>query len=121
MTISGKWRITEMDNWDREAMDLVGTAFIEFVDREGHFRFVAVDGWMDCRHSTKNGRPYVEFSWDGNDERDPASGRGWAKLEKDGSLTGHIYFHQGDDSAFKAIRLAGKTGIRKRRNPFEGR
>ena len=28
--ISGKWPITEMDLWDREAIDLVGPAFIEF-------------------------------------------------------------------------------------------
>ncbi len=27
MNISGKWRITEMEAWDREAIDLVGPAF----------------------------------------------------------------------------------------------
>ncbi len=102
-TISGKWRITEMDLWDQEAMDLLGPACIEFKGQGGQFRFIAVDGWMDCRHGQRNGRPYVDFTWDGNDECDPASGRGWVKLQKDGSLTGHIYFHQGDDSGFKAI------------------
>ncbi len=30
-------------------------------------------------------------------------GRGWARLLKDGSLTGRIYIHQGDDSGFEAI------------------
>ena len=33
-----------------------------------------------------------------------ASGRGWAALQLDGSLTGHIYYHKGDDSAFRAER-----------------
>ena len=103
MSISGKWRITEMDAWGREAIDLVGPGFIEFRAQGGHFHFIAVDGWMDCRHGQRSGRPYTTFTWEGNDECDPASGRGWAKLLKDGSLTGHIYFHQGEDSGFKAI------------------
>ena len=100
---AGKWRITSMDLWDQDEIDLVGPAFIEFRGQSGQFRFIAVEGWMDCRHKAKNGRPHVEFSWDGNDELDPARGRGWAKLERDGSLTGRIYIHQGDDSGFKAI------------------
>ena len=103
MNIIGKWRIAEMDLWDREAIDLVGPAFIEFNGQGGQFHFIAVDGWMDCRHGQRSGRPYVDFTWEGNDECDPASGRGWAKLLKDGSLSGHIYFHHGDDSSFKAI------------------
>jgi len=57
----------------------------------------------------RHGRPYVEFTWDGNDECDPASGRGWAKLEKDGSLKGRIYIHDGDDSGFKAIPFGEET------------
>jgi len=81
----------------------LGPAFIEVKGVGGQFRFIAVDGWMDCRHGQRNGRPSVDFTWDGNDECDPASGRGWVHLQKDGSLTGHIYFHHGDDSGFKAI------------------
>jgi len=104
VSLAGKWRITQMDLWGQEAIDLVGPAFIEFGHgRSGSFRFIAVDGWMDCRHQERNGRPYVEFTWDGDDDCDPATGRGWVKLEKDGSLSGHIYFHHGDDSGFKAI------------------
>ena len=105
--ISGKWRITEMDLWDQEVIDLLGPAFIEFKGEGGQFRFIAVEGRMDCRHGQRNGRPCVEFIWDGDDECDPASGRGWVKLRTDGSLTGHIYLHQGDDSGFKAIPFEG--------------
>jgi hypothetical protein len=32
--IIGRWRITEMDNWDQEAVDLVEPGFIEF-DEDG--------------------------------------------------------------------------------------
>lgn len=105
MTIAGKWRITEMDMWDQDAFDLLGRAFFRFDGkRSGNFRFIAVEGGMDCHHGERDGRPFVEFTWDGNDECDPASGRGWVALEEDGTLSGHIFFHQGDDSGFRAIR-----------------
>jgi hypothetical protein len=101
----GRWRIQEMDLWDRDALDLVGPAFIEFrADQTGNFGFIAVKGWMDCREATIDDCPSLEFSWDGNDECDPASGRGWAAFQADGSLKGHIYFHMGDDLTFRAER-----------------
>jgi hypothetical protein len=36
----------------------------------------------------------LEFSWEGFDEGDSVSGRGWAVLNGD-KLTGRIYFHIG--------------------------
>lgn len=105
MSLAGRWRIVEMDLWDREAIDLIGPAFIEFgKDRTGRFRFIAVEGCMDCRDAERDGRPGVEFTWDGSDECDSANGRGWAALEEDGSLRGRIFFHLGDDSGFRAVR-----------------
>jgi len=41
-----------MEAWDRDAIELLGPAFIEFAGQGGHFRFIAVDGYMDCRHKT---------------------------------------------------------------------
>jgi hypothetical protein len=58
--------------------------------------------WSRCCYVRAAGG--VEFSWEGNDECDPASGRGWAVLEEDGSLCGRIFFHLGDDSGFTAVR-----------------
>ena len=49
----------------------------------------------------------VEFSWQGSDEGDDTSGRGWAALNPDGTLEGHLFFHLGDDSAFRAEQLDG--------------
>jgi hypothetical protein len=106
MTVAGRWRIIGMDVWDRDALDLVAPAFIEFGrDGMGDFWFIAVRGWMDCRHAEINGHPGVEFTWDGTDEGDQVSGRGWATLQDDGLLHGHIYFHHGDDSRFRARRV----------------
>jgi len=115
--LSGKWRITDMSLWDREAIDLLGPAFIEFRGNRGQFRFIAVDGWIDCRHGRQNGRPSVDFTWDGNDEGDPASGRGSVLLRQDGSLTGHIYFHRGDDSSFTALPFEDDERLTARSSP----
>ena len=110
MKIKGRWRIIEMDLWDRDAIDLLGPAFIEITrNGTGEFRFIAVEGDLDCRSQEREGLPAVEFTWTGNDECDPASGRGWATLQPDGSLHGHIYFHLGDDSGFRAERCGDET------------
>lgn len=104
--LAGRWRILEMDLWDREALDLVSPAFMEFSpDGTGRFGFIAVNGWMDCRQAEIDGRPSVEFTWDGSDEGDHVSGRGWATIQNDGSMEGHIYIHRGDDSGFCAKRV----------------
>jgi hypothetical protein len=87
---------------------LVGPAFIEFdATGSGRLGFIAVTGWMDCRHADVDGSRVVEFTWDGDDDGDRVTGRGRATLQGDGSLNGHIYFHQGDDSGFRAARLDG--------------
>ena len=105
MSLAGRWRITAMDLWDLEDIDLIEPAFIEFdQDRTGHFRFIAVEGFMDWRYGRPRERPCVEFTWEGDDDGDRANGRGWVTLEPDGSLRGHIYFHLGDDSGFRAAR-----------------
>ena len=103
MPLTGRWRIVEMDLWDREAIDLVEPGFIEFAgDGTGQFGFITVRGWMDCRSTERDGRTVVEFSWDGVDEGDQVSGRGWATVVDDVTLTGHLFIHTGDDSGFRA-------------------
>ena len=102
--VAGRWRIVEMDLWDRDAIDLVGPAIIEITaDGRGSFRFIAVEEFIDARHVDLDGPPAVEFSWDGYDEGDQVSGRGWARLDEDGSLRGHLFIHWGDDSGFRAV------------------
>lgn len=101
--LTGRWRIVEMDMWDRDAIDLVGPGFIEFADDgTGQFGFIAVRGWMDCRTTERDGRSVVEFSWDGEDEGDQVNGRGWAALVDDATLEGHLFIHMGNDSGFRA-------------------
>lgn len=102
--LTGRWRIVEMDMCDRDDIDLVEPGFIEFgEDGLGQFGFVAVRGQMDCRDTARDGHECVEFTWEGADEGDQVSGRGWARSTGTGELEGHFYFHLGDDAGFRAV------------------
>jgi len=102
--ITGRFHIVEMDAWDEESFNLLGQAFVEVEpDGTGRFQFCAVTGFIDCRWMERDGNPGFDFSWEGDDEGDPVSGRGWAVLLGD-ELEGHLFFHMGDDSGFVARR-----------------
>lgn len=101
----GRWRIVEMDLWAREDVDLVAPGFIELeANHTGSFGFIAVHAGLDWRDAPRDGYPGVEFSWEGFDEGDPVTGRGWAMIEETSVLRGHVFFHLGDDSGFRAER-----------------
>ncbi|SDN04341.1 hypothetical protein [Allokutzneria albata] len=92
-----------MSGWDRDAIDVVEPGFIEFAgDGTGQFGLIAVHDWLDCRPADQEGRPGVQFTWEGVDEGDRVSGRGWAALVDDETVEGHLFFHMGDDSSFRA-------------------
>jgi hypothetical protein len=58
---------------------------------------------VDHRVVERDGLPAIEFSFVGEDEMDPVSGRGWAVLAED-ELRGRLFLHRGDDSALVAGR-----------------
>ncbi len=100
----GRWRITWMDAWDQDFVDEEVEGFFEFNrNGTGKFQFGHVGGGIDCREVERDGKSGVEFSWDGNDEMDPAQRRGRAVLDGD-EIEGRIFIHRGDDSAFWAVR-----------------
>jgi hypothetical protein len=102
---AGRWRIVEMDTWDNEFLDLVEEAHITFEGISGgEIAFGALQGTLDVRYVSRNGSACAEFSWEGHDENDPVSGRGWATLGIAGRLVGHIYIHNGDESGFVCER-----------------
>jgi hypothetical protein len=97
----GKWRITSMELWDAAFIDLLGPGYIRFdADGGGEFAFGAVQGEIDGHPGSDS----IHFTWEGSDEMDHACGDGDAQLEDDGTLTGEIRFHRGDESAFTARR-----------------
>jgi hypothetical protein len=98
----GKWRIVEMELWDQEFIDMETDGYFHFEkDEMGKFQFGLVQGQIDYRIEKIDGIERVEFSWEGQDENDDATGRGWAII-KNNHLEGRFYFHLGDDSWFKA-------------------
>lgn len=106
----GRWRITEMDEWDSDAIDLIEPGFIEFdAEGTGQLVFIAVEGGLDCRPVMWDGRVGIEFTWEGVDDCDHASGRGWARLTDDHTLEGHVYFHLGMNSGFHAEPFGSTT------------
>jgi hypothetical protein len=100
----GKWRITEMEQWDQEYIDLVVPGYFEFRKNNiGEFQFGIVEGDIDYRIEKVGDDKRLDFSWEGQEEYESLSGRGWATVEKN-ELIGRIFFHLGDDSWFKATR-----------------
>jgi hypothetical protein len=98
----GRWHIVSMSTWAEDYFNMEVQAFIEFgKDQQGEFQFGLVQGGISYRLTERNGKPAVEWSWEGNDENDPVTGRGWAVLEGD-DLHGMIFIHQGDQSDFVA-------------------
>jgi hypothetical protein len=100
----GRWRIVEMDVWDKDFLDLVETAHLTFKGAaDGEIAFGALKSFLDVRYGTRDGSACAEFSWEGNDENDPASGRGWVVLGTAGRLVGHFYIHNATIQASYAI------------------
>jgi hypothetical protein len=100
---AGRWRITEMDQW--EDLDLVEPAHITFVGKDGgEMVFGAIEADLDVRYGARDGSACAEFSWEGSDDNSHASGRGWAALVTAGRLVGHVFIYKGDDSGFIADR-----------------
>ncbi len=99
---TGRWRTTWMEQWDQDFVDAEVEGFFEFrKDGSGEFQFGYVRGEIDYRSCTRDGKPSVEFTWGGHDEMDSAQGRGWAVIDHD-EIMGTIFFHQGNESEFKA-------------------
>jgi hypothetical protein len=97
-SLIGKWRITEMELWDKAYLDMSGPPYSQFkANGDGEFKFGCVACGIDCDFSDDD----AEFTFQGHDEMDEVSGSGWAELNDDGTLSGEISFHLGDESSFK--------------------
>ena len=97
-----------MEMWDQDYIDEATEGHVTFnKDGLGHFQFGLVEGEIDYRIEKCGEFERIEFSWEGQDENNPAFGRGNASLEGN-FIEGRLYFHLGDDSWFKAERKKEK-------------
>lgn len=75
-----------MSAWEDEYLDDEVEAYIDFDERGGGaFQFGYIRGVVDYRAARRDGKPTVEFSWEGGDGADgtPLTGRAWAVLDGD--------------------------------------
>jgi hypothetical protein len=113
MKYEGTWHITEMEMWDDDYLNMEVQAYIRIRrDGSGAFQFGLVSGQIDGEVvETANGERF-EFTWEGNDENDEASGSGWLAMESKNTLEGAIKFHRGDSSTLSAERATkGKSRV----------
>ncbi|MBN2015630.1 hypothetical protein JW766_02250 [Candidatus Dojkabacteria bacterium] len=102
---AGIWHIYEMETWDEDYFNMEVQAYIEIKPNgSGDFQFGLVSGQIDGEVAKDGNTERFEFSWDGSDECDPASGSGWFKLKDDKHIEGKIKIHHGDSSTFLAKR-----------------
>lgn len=100
----GKWRITEMENFDQDMVEMGGPAIFHIhEERKGYLEFLGMKVDVDLEISVRDEQPFAEFTW-WEPHRLPHCGRGWIKVEGN-SLIGKIYFHGGDRSEFKSEKF----------------
>jgi len=106
MNFSGNWHIYEMGNWDEDYFNMEVQAYIEIDEKgAGDFQFGLVTGQIDGEVVKDKSGEKLEFTWEGGDENDEASGSGWLRLQDKNTLEGKIKFHGGDSSSFLAKRV----------------
>ena len=102
----GTWHIIEMELWDAEYMHMERQAYVEIEPGDhGTFQFGLVWGELHGYLEEEGATQRFAFTWEGNDEMDPASGSGWMRLETEDTAVGRIAIHRGDHSRFTARRV----------------
>ncbi|MDB6063941.1 MAG: hypothetical protein JWR26_149 [Pedosphaera sp.] len=95
-----------MDQWAQKYVDEDGPACVIFKKGGlGEMRFLCANVSLDWQYDKEADR--VDFTFEGYEEMDEVSGRGWARIQGK-QLAGQIHFHLGDDSGFKARKWPTK-------------
>lgn len=104
MEYTGCWRIYEMETWDKDYFDEEVPAYIQINGDSGEFQFGLVCGQIDGGITKYVGEERYDFTFEGGEEYDSLSGRGWLKLKGKNQIDGEFIFHGGDRSKFSAKR-----------------
>jgi hypothetical protein len=111
----GTWRITATDLWAPADLDEFAPAHITFgANRHGELQLIAIEADIDYRVGKRDGKAAVEFSWQGSDDGQAISGRGWALLDEQ-QIAGRLFIHQGDETAFTAKRKPSNSTLERSR------
>jgi hypothetical protein len=102
---AGTWHITKMGLWNDDYLHMEVRAYIRIEKSgRGEFQFGLVYGALDGEAVQYGAGERFDFTWGGNDECEPASGKGWLELRGRTRLEGKIKFHRGDKSKLWATR-----------------
>ena len=64
-----------MEQWDQSFVDAEVEGYVRFDnDGSGEFQFGYVHGYLNYQETEHNDKPAVVFTFEGNDEMDPAQG-----------------------------------------------
>lgn len=104
--IVGRWRIVKADLWDRDYLDLCGSAsLVVQANGDGEIAFGAMQASLDIDY----GSDEVGFTWAGFDEMTEVSGAGSAEFHEDGSIRIEFEYHLRDEAVLKAVRDPSST------------
>jgi hypothetical protein len=99
---AGRWHIVEMDNWDRDFLDLVEETHLTFYGKsDGEIAFGALRAFSTSATARETVRPARSSHGKGATRM---TGRGWVMIGTAGRLVGHFYIHKGDDSGLVCER-----------------
>ncbi len=102
MSLIGNWHIYKMETWDEDYFNMEVQAYIQIKKNLcGDFQFGLVQGDIDGK---MEGKKKMNFSFEGQDELDPCSGRGHIELVDQNNAKGKFFIHEGDESEFLAKR-----------------
>ena len=91
--------------WDQDFIDMETEGYFSFETEEfGYFQFGLVQGRIDYRIEKIGDIERLEFTWEGQDENDPALGSGWLRFRDENHLEGRLKLHLGDSSKLQAKR-----------------
>ncbi len=103
MDFAGTWHIYEMETWDEDYFNMEVQAYVRIEPNgSGDFQFGLVSGGIDGKIVDYPDGKRFEFTWEGNDECDPASGSGWVRIKENDVIEGEFRIHNSDSSTFLA-------------------
>lgn len=102
----GKWHIYEMSMWDEDYFNMETQAYINIRPNNlGDFQFGLVTGSLDAYIEKLGKKERFNFTWEGYDEMNEASGSGWFELNDNNEIKGLIDFYVRVISNFQAKKV----------------
>lgn len=95
----GWWRITWMEEWEADYIDMEEPGHFSIEGEDGWFVFGMVRAEMDAR--VLRGEDKLEFSWEGTCEGEHMCGRGKIGIREPGVAEGRLFIHYGDESGIR--------------------